>query len=80
MIKERRKNAIENIEALYPVDSGFNETSKIGKKLLLMAILENDWRDLSDEILERYSDLCIQLDNYEQGKGVLWYRVNNFDI
>lgn len=80
MDDQLKKDSICNIEGLYPIDSQYEKTNKIGMKLLLMAILDNDWRNLPSDILERYSDLCIELENHEPGAGVVWNRVNNFSL
>lgn len=56
-----RKEAIEIIEGLYPVDSQFLKTNFVGERLLAQAKREcEDWRNLPDAILFRYADLCQQ--------------------
>jgi hypothetical protein len=74
------KDAIEDIEALYPVDSEFPKTNEIGRKLLIMAILKHNWRKLPEEILYSYAELCRELERHEPGKGVVWNKVNNFNL
>ena len=59
MDKQDRENAINIIEALYPADSGYEDVSKEGRKLLMEAIAQN-WRNLPDEILATYETLCAQ--------------------
>lgn len=56
-----RQQAISTIEALYPIDSQYEETNAIGERLLAQAKREReDWRNLPDAILFRYADLCQQ--------------------
>ncbi len=56
-----RQKAIDTIEALYPIDSQYEETNKVGERLLAQAKREcEDWRNLPDAILFRYADLCQQ--------------------
>jgi hypothetical protein len=50
-----RNEAISTIEALYPPDT------ETGEKLLQQAKNDcNSWKNLPDEILLRYADLCQQ--------------------
>ncbi len=50
-----RKQAIETIEAMYPPES------EIGEKLLQQAKNDcNSWKNLPDDVLSRYADLCQQ--------------------
>ena len=55
----KREEAIRHIEALYPVDSQYTGTAKIGRNLLREAE-ENvaGWRSLPDEVLIEYARLC----------------------
>jgi len=54
-----RADIIYTIESLYPADSDYQETRKIGVKLLEQAKREVDgWRTLPDDILLRYAQLC----------------------
>ncbi len=56
-----RQQAISTIEALYPIDSQYKETTAIGERLLAQAKREcEDWRNLPDAILLRYANLCEQ--------------------
>jgi hypothetical protein len=65
----QREQAISTIEALYPVDSQYPDTAKIGKELLLRAVLEfSDWRKLPDEILIRYASICEYYETKETNK------------
>ncbi len=59
-----REQAIADIEALFPVDSQYVETNKKGEELLAQARREcEDWRNLPDNILFRYAELCRQEEN-----------------
>lgn len=59
-----RDEMIRTIEALYPIDSEYPETNAIGEKLLAQAKKEcENWRNLPDNILQRYMELCIDEDN-----------------
>ena len=61
VINMDRKQAISTIEALFPVDSQYEETNAIGERLLNQAKREcENWRNLPDAILFRYADLCEQ--------------------
>jgi hypothetical protein len=53
-----KQDFIHTIKALYPIDSQFQDTSEVGKKLLIEAIEESDWRDLPVEILSLYAAKC----------------------
>ncbi len=54
-----RQQAISTIEALYPIDSQYKETTAIGERLLAQAKREcEDWRNLPDAILLRYANLA----------------------
>ena len=55
-----RKEAISHIASLYPVDSDYEPTAKIGKELLEQAETEiAGWRTKPTEVLVRYAELCI---------------------
>jgi len=54
-----RQQAISTIEALYPIDSEYEDTNVIGERLLAQAKREYDnWRNLPDAVLFRYAELC----------------------
>jgi len=53
-----KDEAIQHIENLYPADSPYQDTSEIGKDLLIEAIGEY-WRELPDNILIKYAELCL---------------------
>lgn len=54
-----RKEAIKTIECLYPADAPFENTRKVGQRLLDQAKRETeDWRNLPDATLIRYAQLC----------------------
>ena len=64
-----REQAIANIEALYPADSQYIESAKIGQQLLEQAKREvNGWRTEPTEVLIRYAELCMYLENKETQK------------
>lgn len=55
----RRQDAIATISWLYPPDSQFEETAKVGRELLNEARLDpSKWRDEDTEVLVRFSQLC----------------------
>jgi hypothetical protein len=59
-----RKQAISTIEALFPVDSDYPDTREVGERFLEQAKREcENWRNLPDNILFRYADLCQQEEN-----------------
>ena len=56
-----RKEAITEIEALYPTDSQYPKTNEVGERLLKQAKMEKEsWRTESTEVLIRYAELCQQ--------------------
>ena len=58
-----KKQAIDIIEGLYPPDT------ETGEKLLQKAKNDcNSWRDLPENILIRYADLCQQEENHQQAQ------------
>ncbi len=61
-----RRNAIRDIEASYPIDSGFGTTNAVGADLLIDAILEYGWRKLSTELLLIYAAKCRAQVNIEE--------------
>lgn len=56
-----RKEAIDAISSLYPSDSNFPETNEIGRQFMLESMNEVgfDWRNLPDDVLERWAEKCI---------------------
>ena len=59
-----REQAIEQIEGLFPVDSKYDGTNKIGERLLTQAKREVEgWRNESTPVLIRYAELCIAEEN-----------------
>lgn len=62
-IEMEKQDIIRDIEALYPIDSGYEDTSKIGEQLLLGAIRETDWRELPIEVLIKYRQQCLFQEN-----------------
>ncbi len=62
-----KENAIEIIEALYPADSQYADTAKIGKELLDKARCDvAGWRTEPTEVLIRYAQLCEGRENQNQ--------------
>jgi len=62
MVKTNRSEAISNIEQLFPIDSDYPDTNKVGEELLMQAVKNVGWQKLSDEILIEYARLCIDED------------------
>jgi len=59
-----REEAIRCIESLYPADSVYEPTAKIGNVLLDQARREvNGWRTEPTDVLVRYAQLCIETEN-----------------
>jgi len=57
---DAREQAIQQIEGLFPTDSQYVETNKIGERLLAQAKREVEgWRSESTQVLIRYAELCI---------------------
>ena len=57
---KERENAINEIEGLFPADSGYPDTAEIGQRLLEQAKREvAGWRTEPTEVLARYAQLCI---------------------
>lgn len=56
-----KKEAIDTISELYPIDSQYLDTKEIGKKLLIESIeeVEFDWRELPDSVLIRLAYKCL---------------------
>lgn len=58
-----RDRAVEIIEALFPADSQWPDTAKIGRELLEQAKRDcNNWRAESTNVLIRYAQLCMDLE------------------
>ena len=65
-----RKKAIETIELLFPADSQYPESAKIGKELLKQAQEEvNNWRNEPTPVLIRYAQLCIDLEREQETRA-----------
>ncbi len=59
-----REQAIQRIEGLFPTDSQYEDTNKIGDRLLAQAKREVEgWRSESTLVLVRYAELCIAEEN-----------------
>jgi hypothetical protein len=59
------EDVISTIEILYPIDSGYEDTDKIGQELLEQAKINIrfDWRCLPEPLLREYERLCISFEN-----------------
>jgi len=63
-MRTEREIAIEQIEGLFPTDSGYWKTNEIGKRLLAQAKSEvKGWRDEKTTVLIRYAELCVAEEN-----------------
>jgi len=58
----RRGEAISQISALYPPDSGYADTAEIGMQDMLAAIASH-WRSLPVDVLEEMARTQIARDN-----------------
>lgn len=56
----KKPEAISIIENLYPTDSPFPDTNKVGQELLFESLKEIgfDWRDLTEAVLVRWAEKC----------------------
>lgn len=59
----QRDNWIQSIDSMFPIDSPYEKTNEIGRRLLIESIEESDWRLLPDEILVIYAQKCLAEDN-----------------
>lgn len=59
---------INIIQGLYPADSGFSDTEKIGKALLEDSMHEANfnWRDLPEGVLKIYAEKCETLEKLKE--------------
>jgi len=56
-----REYAIEVIQSLYPADSDWPDTAKVGQELLERAEREvAGWKTKPTEVLIRYAELCLE--------------------
>ncbi len=62
-MNNEHEQIISNINGLYPIDSEYPDTNEVGKRLLMQAIEQWNWRELPDELLKIYEQLCIAEDN-----------------
>jgi len=59
-----REQAMQQIEGLFPTNSQYEETTKIGERLLAQAKREVEgWRSESTPVLIRYAELCMAEEN-----------------
>ncbi|UCH71722.1 MAG: hypothetical protein JSW62_04810 [Thermoplasmatales archaeon] len=55
----KKEEIIQKIELLYPPDSDFPGTNKVGSELLNKAIMK-EWKSLPIEILNTFLKFCMQ--------------------
>lgn len=67
-----RDEAVSTIEALYPTDSEYPDTNKVGANLLAEAqqlvAKVRTWRDEPTEVLVKYAELCRGYDHKQYQK------------
>lgn len=67
-----RDEAVKTINALYPTDSEYPRTNKVGKNLLAEAqrlvAKVRTWRDEPTEVLIKYAELCREYENTQYEK------------
>lgn len=63
-----KQRLINIIQGLYPADSGFSDTQKIGKALLEDSMHEANfnWRDLPEGVLKIYAEKCETLEKLKE--------------
>ena len=57
-MENNKQKTIKNIEQLFPIDSEFEATNKLGEKLLIETIKKLNWRNLPIDFLIKYSEKC----------------------
>jgi hypothetical protein len=64
----KKEELINIIEALYPADSQFSDTEKIGKALLDASMHEAhfNWRYLPESVLKIYAEKCEALEKLKE--------------
>lgn len=55
---KQRKQDIQEIDNLFPIDSPFDKTNAVGAQLLIDSILEYGWRNLPSDLLAIYANRC----------------------
>ncbi len=64
--------AIADIAALFPTDSQFEGTNKVGERLLAQAKREVEgWRSESRSVLLRYAELCRHEENRVMPESII---------
>ena len=61
---EDREELIDNIEGLWPADSEYEDTARLGRQILEESRVEAKvgWRDEPVEVLRIYAEKCIRKD------------------
>ena len=73
-----REQAIQQIESLFPNDSQYPETNRIGERLLVQAKREViSWRTEPTEVLIRYAELC-QVEEARQDRHYFSNRAGHY--
>lgn len=56
----QKERYIDSIRGLFPADSQYQGTAEIGRRLLLDAMDKAgfNWRDLPEDVLRIYADMC----------------------
>ena len=70
-----REEAIQIIKGLFPADSDYEDTAKIGQKFLDQAKRDvAGWQTEPTNVLVRYAQLCIQEENkrYNQANAATY--------
>ncbi len=66
-----REEAIKAIDFLFPADSEYPASAKLGQELLEQAKREVvGWRTEPTEVLIRYAELCIDKDNANTNRAM----------
>jgi hypothetical protein len=71
-----KHEAITSIGGLYPSDSEFPKTNEIGRKFMLQAMDEVrfNWRELPENVLTRWAELCEAKEAHDQREFERKYR------
>ena len=66
----KKKEIIREIENLFPIDSGWEDTNATGRNLLMETIEGLGWRNLPKKFLKVYLQKCVQMDDINVNKAV----------
>jgi hypothetical protein len=71
-----KKEAIDSINGLYPIDSNFPDTNEVGEQFMLEAMdeLGFNWRDLPENILVRWAEKCEARETEQDRKMSVSYK------